>query len=94
MMDADLLYRFYLNGVKFKYIDKDLAISRLGGVTNDRWKNKLKERKLLITGNGGSDLLANVKCIQFALYQSMKKVLYSTIGGDLTRRIKYLLLNL
>ena len=57
-MDMDILYRFYINGAKFKYINEELAVFRTGGVTDTvLWKKKLKERNYLVRKNGGSKFL-------------------------------------
>lgn len=89
MMDADLLHRFYIQGATFKYISQDLAVFRLGGTTRDSWKKKIRERKLLVTGNGGSNLLGNIMCLRFGCLQICKKIGYSILGGALTRRLRY-----
>lgn len=89
MMDADLLHRFYMQGATFKYISQDLAAFRLGGMTSDSWKKKLRERKLLVTGNGGSNLLGDIMCLKFSCLQICKSIGYKMLGGALTRKLRY-----
>lgn len=42
-MDEELLYRMYRNGVKFKYIDKELTIFMAGGVSDSNPKKVFGE---------------------------------------------------
>ena len=89
MMDADILHRYYIKGAKFKYIDKDLAAFRLGGVTSDNWSKKLKEANLMIRKNGGSAFLAFSRLLFFMLIVIFKKIAFNIIGEDSSRRIRY-----
>lgn len=89
MMDADLLHRFYNKGARFKYIDRDLAVFRQGGVTSDNWKKKLSELKKMILKNGGSSIYAYYRIAKFSIYNIGKTILFRTIGGDLSRRLRH-----
>lgn len=89
MMDADLLHRFYNAGAVFKYVNADLAVFRLGGVTNDNWQKKIRERRLLVTENGGSCLLSWYHAIKFAFFQTSKKLIFRLVNPDKARRLYY-----
>lgn len=81
MMDVDLLIRLYEKGAKFKYVDADLAISRMGGVTDKYsfWEKKNEVYDIVIT-NGGLKFIAFIKTVKFITYQSLKKFLVDIIG--------------
>lgn len=81
MMDVDLLIRLYEKGAKFKYVDADLAISRMGGVTDKYsfWFKKNEVYDIVIT-NGGLKFIAFIKTVKFIIYQSLKKFLVDIIG--------------
>lgn len=83
MMDAELLHRYYRNGASFKYLDKELAIFRLGGVTNDDYKMKIKELKAMYKDNGASKWLILGHVTTFTVRQKLKKVLNRFIGPDI-----------
>ena len=89
MMDADLLHRFYNEGARFKYIDRDLAVFRQGGVTSDNWKKKLSELKKMILKNGGNPIYAYYRIAKFSIYNIGKTILFRTIGGDQSRRLRH-----
>lgn len=42
-MDYELMLRLFVNGVKFKYVDKVLSNMALGGVSDVNWKRAYKE---------------------------------------------------
>lgn len=89
MMDADLLHRFYLKGAKFKYVDYDMGLFRLGGVTNDDWKKKIPEKRALISLNGGSKWQELLSVSEFFIRNVVKTICYKLIGGKNTRRLRY-----
>lgn len=89
MMDADLLHRFYIKGAIFKYVERDLAIFRQGGVTSDNWRKKLKEYKLFVINNGGSIVLAYYRILLFSLYNIIKKLVFMFLGDDKARTWRY-----
>lgn len=89
MMDSDLLRRFANHGARFKYIDKDLAVFRQGGVTSDNWKNKLKEIRLLVTNNGGSIALAYYRNLVFVIHSLTKQMLFYLLGEKRSRIMYY-----
>lgn len=88
MMDADLLIRFYENGAKMKYIEDNLAVSRLGGVTNSSFWKKIDEEKNLVINNGGYRLVAYLRVMKFVFYNILKNVLFK-LFGDVIRKWKY-----
>lgn len=89
MMDADVLHRFYNAGVRFKYVDYDMALFRLGGVTDSSYKKKVGEISNLVLRNGGSKALAWYRCAYFVTYQTAKKLAYKILGGERARRLRY-----
>jgi hypothetical protein len=42
-MDYELMLRLFVNGVKFKYVDKVLSNMALGGISDLNWKKAYKE---------------------------------------------------
>ena len=89
MMDADLLHRFYLGGAKFKYVDYDMALFRLGGVTKSSFKKKIPELKAVIRANGGSGLLVAYRVVMFYCYHTAKSLVQKILGGDRAREMRY-----
>lgn len=89
MMDADLLHRLYLKGAKFKYVDYDMGLFRLGGVTNDDWKKKIPEKRALIRCNGGGLWLEYLTVSEFILRNFIKGICYKVLGGKVSRVLRY-----
>ncbi len=89
MMDYDLLVRFYNAGAIFRYVEEDLAVSRMGGVTDSHsfWEKKWEVYDIVIT-NGGFKFVAFVKMLKFILYQAVKLVLLKLFGSRV-RNVKY-----
>jgi len=83
MMDKDLLYRFYAQGAKFKRVDANLAIFRVGGITSDSFIKKIPELKKMYSDNGASSLLILKNVIMFVLYQIGKSILKMILGNDI-----------
>ena len=93
MMDVDLLIRLYYAKVPFKYVNANLAMFRMGGVTNSSYKGKLDEIRRLYTENGASNCWANFKVFYFSVYQRMAAVLRRWIKPDVLRKWKFRLHN-
>lgn len=74
-MDADLLFRFYKGGAKMKYIDKELAVFRIGGLTSDSYKKKTKEIYRLVRHNGGSPLQSLLYLAHFVVSQQLRSLI-------------------
>lgn len=55
-MDFDLMLRFTQKGAKFKKIDEDLAVFRMGGVSQTAGKRRYDEMKKAMLSNGHSKL--------------------------------------
>jgi len=89
MMDADVLYRFSRAGAKFKYVDYDMALFRLGGVTSSNYKKKLNEIHDVVITNGGSSFLATYRCAHFVVYNIIKSVFFKLLGSDRARKLRY-----
>lgn len=89
-MDADILYRFYIKGAKFKYVNKALAVFRLGGATSDDWRKKIPELRQMIINNGGSSILADFLVAKESLYCILKQAAFAIIGTNIARSLRYL----
>lgn len=85
MMDAELLHRFYRNGATFKYVDSELAIFRLGGVTNDDYTKKMDELKLMYKTNGASTILVYQHVFAFIFRQKLKQLVVKVLGPDIRK---------
>lgn len=86
IMDLDLLIRFSNKKAKSKYINKQLAVFRLGGVSQVPESKKMAERKNMVISNGGNNLQAFVFQTYLVTRQIVKK-LVSLFGEDL--RLKF-----
>jgi len=61
-MDKELLYRMYLSGAKFQYINKELTRFKAGGVSDRRTRDVLKEdSRMALSYN---EPIIKVKCIE------------------------------
>jgi len=89
MMDADILFRFYRNGAKFKHIDRTLAIFRLGGVTSDNWKKKIPEYKKVLKDNGASDWEIFKRMSVYKVRNNIKAILFKLLGPEKSRDLFY-----
>lgn len=89
MMDADILFRFYRGGAKFKYVDKNLAVFRLGGVTSDDWKKKIPEFKKVLMVNGASRFTISKKILVYNIKNRIKDILFKLFGSENIRRFFY-----
>ena len=89
MMDADLLHRYYNCGAKFKYIDKDLAIFRLGGLTDNSWDKKLSEYRSMIRRNGLGTFAIEIEIVRFSLYNIIKSICFKLFGEEKSRKLRY-----
>lgn len=56
VMDFDLMLRFSRKGAKFRSIDEDLAIFRMGGISQTSGKRRFEEMKRAMLENGHSKL--------------------------------------
>lgn len=89
MMDHDLLIRFHQQGVRSKYIAEDLAVFRIGGVTSDRFTNKIQEYQRMYMENGANRLFAYLMTASFSCSQFLAMCLRKVITPDKIRRWKY-----
>lgn len=71
-MDYDLLLRFYTRGAKFRFIDKNLAIYRVGGTNMKMRKRTIDEVCEISIRHGGNKLKAHA-------------IRYKTIAADRIR---------
>ncbi|WP_041823681.1 glycosyltransferase family 2 protein [Leadbetterella byssophila] len=85
MMDLELLRRFSRLGANFEYIDADLAVFRLGGVSQESEGKKWEERKKVILLNGGNNFhVLLFKC--YLLFRQGLKKLATLFGEDFRLR--------
>ena len=89
MMDADILFRFYREGAKFKYVDQNLAIFWLGGVTSDDWKKKIPEYKKVLKLNGASNWMLFRRMLVYRVRNSIKDFLFNLLGPERSRNLFY-----
>jgi glycosyltransferase involved in cell wall biosynthesis len=71
MMDLELLRRFYRKGATFKYVNIDLSVFRLGGISQVSETKKWKERKRMILINDGNYF----HVVIFKLYLILRQVI-------------------
>ena len=89
MMDVDVLIRFYEAGVKFKYVPTELAMFRLGGVTDSSFLKKTGELNNLYRENGAGWLYARCQVLLFCITSSILVVLRSLGLAMLLKKIKF-----
>ena len=87
-MDLDFLMRATRNSAKFKYIDINIAVFRLGGATNDSIFKKKNEYIYIIKKNGGNFVQAYTYYWFMVITQCIKKILKET-GIDVVRHFRY-----
>lgn len=87
-MDLELLCRYYLSGAVFKYVNADLALYRIGGLTSDSLSKKKEELMLLIRKNGGTVFQAKLY-YSFLYVFDMAKSFLNLFGEDFKRKIRY-----
>lgn len=87
-MDLDFLMRATALDAKFKYINIDIAVFRLGGATSDSIFKKRKEYIYLIMKNGGTKMQAYFFYIFLIITQTIRNLL-NLSDFDLIRRIRY-----
>ncbi|MFG6393868.1 MAG: glycosyltransferase [Lachnospiraceae bacterium] len=75
-MDKELLYRFYKNGVKFKYIDFVLTKFKSGGISDRNKLNVYKEGSKMALSYGEPFIKVKIieflKCIRGIIIDSLK----------------------
>lgn len=89
MMDVDLLVRMYEAGVKFKYIPAELAMFRLGGVTDSSFIKKTGEIERLFRENGAGWLYAKCHVLLFMLTNSILTVVRAVGLANFVKRLKF-----
>lgn len=87
-MDLDFLMRATRNNAKFKHLNVEVAVFRLGGATSDSIFKKRKEYVYLIRKNGGSIFQAYIYYSFLVITQTLKKML-NIKGFDIVRRVRY-----
>lgn len=87
-MDLDFLMRATKNNAKFKHVDTNVAVFRLGGATEDSIFKKRKEYIYIVRKNGGNIFQAYTFYLFLVVTQVVKNVLKGT-GFDFVRRFRY-----
>lgn len=87
-MDLDFLMRATRNKAQFKHINTNIAVFRLGGITDDSVFKKKKEYIYIIRKNGGNIFQAYIFYCFMAVTQTIKKTLELS-GFDIIRRLRY-----
>lgn len=86
VMDFELMLRFSRNNAKFKKIDEDLAIFRLGGISQTSSKRRIKEMKRAMLENGHSNFNTSVFILYVHLRSLVRNIL-NLVNPDLKSKI-------
>lgn len=81
-MDFDLMLRFTQKGAKFKKIDEDLAVFRMGGISQTAGKRRYDEMKKAMLSNGHSKLDTAIFMFYIHLRTGVRNIL-NKIDPDL-----------
>lgn len=81
-MDFDLMLRFTQKGAKFKKIDEDLAVFRMGGISQTAGKRRYDEMKKAMLTNGHSKLDTIIFIIYIHFRTGVRNIL-NKINPDL-----------
>lgn len=80
-MDKELLYRMYKAGAKFKYVDKELALMKAGGISDKNTVKVIKEGERMAIEYGANQLKVRInaidKIIKSKIIKICKKIRYS-----------------
>lgn len=87
-MDLDFLMRATSAGARFKYMNFDIAVFRLGGATSDSIFRKRKEYLYILKKNGASAFQAWIFYLFLVVTQTTKKILRLS-GFDVVRMLRY-----
>ena len=74
-MDYELLLRFYRGGARVKYIDKALAVYRLGGTNMKYRKRTITEVKNISIKYGANPIMANIIRIRKSVIDKVRPIL-------------------
>lgn len=85
-MDFELMLRFTKNGAKFLKIDEDLAIFRMGGISQTSVKRRYEEMRQAMIQNGRSKLQTNIFMWYIHLRTGIRNILDS-MNPDLKNKI-------
>lgn len=88
IMDLDLLTRYYNAGLRFKHVDADIEMFRIGGVTCTPLKAKKQEMAYFVKKNGGKTFHFTLYYAGLWLQDCLKKVL-NLFGEDFKRKLRY-----
>ena len=87
LMDLELLRRLFYHGARFKKVNANVGVFRLGGVSQCPEYNRVKEYKEIILRYGGQGL----DVLIFIIYQYVRRAikrLVNLFGKDIANRIR------
>ena len=85
-MDYELMLRFFVKGVKFKYVDKVLSNMALGGVSDINWKKAYKEAYDIRKEHLGFSIVLYYKYL-FQIFKRYLSNFLSMIGLEKIKKI-------
>ena len=87
-MDYDLLLRFYKRNAKFKYIDENLAIFRMGGVNQQMRRKTIGEVRDVSIKYGGNPIIAYFHYYKKIVVDKVKPILLRKNINLKNKRVK------
>ena len=87
-MDLDFLIRATKSNAKFKHVNNDIAVFKLGGATSESIFKKGWEYVYIVRKNGGNLFQAYLFYAFLVFTQTSKKILQLS-GFDVVRRLRY-----
>lgn len=86
VMDFELMLRFSRNNAKFKKIDVDLAVFRMGGISQTSSPKRINEMKLAMLKNGHDKFHTSI-FILYVRFRSLMRNLLNLVDPDLKSKI-------
>lgn len=86
VMDFELMLRFSRNKAKFKKIDADLAVFRMGGISQTSSPKRINEMKRAMLENG-HDMFHTSIFILYVRFRSLIRNLFNLVDPDLKSKI-------
>lgn len=86
VMDFELMLRFSRNKAKFKKIDADLAVFRMGGISQTSSPKRINEMKRAMLENGHDKFHTSI-FILYIRFRSLIRNLFNLVDPDLKSKI-------
>lgn len=86
VMDFELMLRFSRNKAKFKKIDADLAVFRMGGISQTSSPKRINEMKRAMLENGHGKFHTSI-FILYVRFRSLIRNLFNLVDPDLKSKI-------